>query len=528
MEEKQRGNWSSRFTFILAAVGSAVGLGNAWRFPGLAAKHGGGAFLMAYALLMVVFGVPLLYMEIAIGRKLRKGAPESMRGINKKAEPIGWAAVSNAFVIAIYYAVIFGWVIMMTIYSFKFFNMTGADKNILAGSLFDDLTQTTGKISGHSTMSTPVLMCVIIAWGLIWWCIRNGASSVSKVVKYTVTLPFLCLGIMAVKGLTMNGAGSALKALLVPKWSAFGSATLWMDAAGQVFYSLSIMMAIMFAYGSFLKEDANVAVDGLLIAGADFLTSLLSGIVLFTTMFGVYGSDALVMMKSTGSIGTAFYMYPQAIVNLSGSGLFNSIFAFIFFFCLCTLAIDSAFSIIEGVSTALSDKFRLNRKKTTLYCCLIAGVISLIFVTGAGLAWLDIVDHWCNYFNLVIVGIAETLVIGWFFKTSKVLNEVNRNTNKFKVPAWWFQSTVKVIAPLGLSTLLVWSIVDLIKSGGIYGGYPVWSNIIGGWIITAFVLASGFIIKLIVKKAKQKGFVENEIIWDEQTEQLTETETEKA
>ena len=158
MEEKQRGNWSSRFTFILAAVGSAVGLGNAWRFPGLAAKHGGGAFLMAYALLMVVFGVPLLYMEIAIGRKLRKGAPESMRGINKKAEPIGWAAVSNAFVIAIYYAVIFGWVIMMTIYSFKFFNMTGADKNILAGSLFDDLTQTTGKISGHSTMSTPVLM----------------------------------------------------------------------------------------------------------------------------------------------------------------------------------------------------------------------------------------------------------------------------------------------------------------------------------------------------------------------------------
>ena len=110
MEEK-RGTWSGRITFILAAVGSAVGLGNAWRFPGLAAKHGGGAFLMAYILLMVVFGIPLLYMEIAIGRKLKKGAPESLRGINKKSEPIGWAAVTNAFIKAIYYAVIFGWVI---------------------------------------------------------------------------------------------------------------------------------------------------------------------------------------------------------------------------------------------------------------------------------------------------------------------------------------------------------------------------------------------------------------------------------
>ena len=183
MEEK-RGTWSGRLTFILAAIGSAVGLGNAWRFPGLAAKHGGGAFLMAYILLMVVFGIPLLYMEIAIGRKLKKGAPESMRGIHKRAEPIGWAGVTNAFVIAIYYAVIFAWVILMTISSFKFFNMTGVDKNEQASGLFDSLTQTTGNFTGHKIMSTPVFICLLIAWALSWWCIRNGASSVSKVVKY--------------------------------------------------------------------------------------------------------------------------------------------------------------------------------------------------------------------------------------------------------------------------------------------------------------------------------------------------------
>ncbi len=511
--EKKRATWNSRLTFILAAVGSAVGLGNAWRFPGLCALHGGGAFLLAYVLLMCVFGIPLLQMEIAIGRKLKKGAPEAMRGINKKAEPIGWAATANSFVIAIYYAVVFGWVIMMTLYSWKFATFKG-DTN-KASALWTNLTMAKdelgGKITGSSVMSTPVFVCVIIAWLLIWYCIRNGASSVSKVVKYTVSLPVICLLILAIRGVTMKGAGAGLKKLFVPEFSAFKDPTLWADAAGQVFYSLSVMMAIMFAYGSFLKEDANVAVDGLIIALADFGTSLLSGIVLFTTM---YGSGFKI--ESASGIATAFLYYPMAIVKLTDVGVLNAIFAFVFYFCLCTLAIDSAFSIIEGVSTALSDKFHLNTKKTTLTLCLIAGLISMVFVTGGGVGWLDIVDHWCNSYNLILVGIVETLAIGWLFKPKKVLNEVNRNTKKFKMPSWWFISTIKVIAPVILTAMLSWNLYDLFSDkGGIYGGYEIWQNLVG-WILTALVIASGFIVKLIVNHLKKKkGFVENEVYWDD-------------
>ena len=114
---EKRGQWSSRFTFILAAIGSAVGLGNAWRFPGLAAKHGGGTFLLVYLAAMIIMGIPLLMMEIAIARKFRKGAIESMRGIGKRWEPIGWAATSNAFVIVCYYSVVFAWVILMFVNS---------------------------------------------------------------------------------------------------------------------------------------------------------------------------------------------------------------------------------------------------------------------------------------------------------------------------------------------------------------------------------------------------------------------------
>ena len=146
MSETKRATWGSSATFILAAVGSAVGLGNAWRFPNLAAKHGGGAFLLVYIVAMLIIGIPLLMMEISIGRKMRSGAPGALRRMNKKFEPIGWAATTNAFVIVTYYAVVFAWVIMMAIFSFKFVNMTG--NNEAASGLWATLIKMTGTIKG--------------------------------------------------------------------------------------------------------------------------------------------------------------------------------------------------------------------------------------------------------------------------------------------------------------------------------------------------------------------------------------------
>lgn len=513
MENKKRASWSNRLTFILAAVGSAVGLGNAWRFPGLAAKHGGGAFMLVYILALIVMGIPLLMMEISIGRKMRRGAPESMRGLNKKLEPIGWAATTNAYLIAIYYAVVFAWVIMMAILSFKFANFTGDP--VGASKIWSTAINTTGNFSGFDTISSLVLVCLLLAWIFIFVCIRNGAQSVSKVVKFTVFAPVVCLVIMAVKGITMSGAFEGLKQLFVPDFSKLSDPNLWVDAFGQVFYSLSIMMAIMFAYGSFLKDEANIAVDSIIIALSDFLTSVLSSIVLFTTMYGV--GNTIDDMSASG-ISTAFIIYPQSIVCLTDSGVFNAIFAFIFYFCLCTLAIDSAFSIIEGVSTAVSDKFKLKRTKTTLICCIIAGIISISMTTGAGLAILDVVDNWCNSYNLVIVGIFECIAVGWCFKTTKVLDEVNRNTVKFKMPKWWFITSIKYLSPVLLTAFFVWNVVTLFINGGIYGaadGYTLTSNVICGWLLTAITVASGFIVKLIVNRLKKNGFTENNMTWDE-------------
>ena len=507
-----REKWSSRSAFILAAIGSAVGLGNAWRFPGLAAKYGGGAFLFVYLIAMLVIGIPLLMMEISVARYTRQGAPGSMRALNKKAESIGWIAVSNGIGISIYYAAVFAWVILMFVISFKFMSMTGDTD--AASNLWASTIKTTGTTTGFTTISWPVLGCLIAAWVLCYVCIRNGTTTVGKVVKFTVSLPVICLLIMAIRGIMMPGAMSGFAKLFIPDWTALADSNLWIDAIGQVFYSLSTSMAIMFAYGSYLDKESNIVVDTIIIAFSDMFISILAGIVMFTTMAGVGMLDNM----SASGIATAFIIYPQAIVKISNNGVFNMIFAFIFYFCLITLAIDSLFSIIEGISTAVSDKFRLNKKRTTLIICIIEGIISLIYVTGAGLAVLDIVDYFINSYTLIITGVLEMIAAGWLFKTTKILEELNRNTNKFKMPAWWFLPSIKVISPIVLMGLFAWNMYNLIKDGGIYGAadnYSLTANIIFGWAVAALILVSGFIVKIIVKAKEKSGYKEDERTWDD-------------
>ena len=498
-----RDKWKNRGAFILASIGSAVGLGNAWRFPGLCAKYGGGAFLFAYLICMVVLGIPLLMMETAIGRKAKGGAPKALRTVNKKAEPIGWASVANAFVILTYYAVVFAWCIMMCLLAYKF--ATSYSTPETASNLWMDSIGATFKTSflgDGGNIKILLFICVIIAWGFIYGCIRNGASQVGKVVKYTVFLPILMLLILAVKGFINNPyLGEALSQLFVPKWSEFGDIELWVNAMGQSFYSLSIMMAIMYAYGSYLKDDSNIAVDSIIIAFSDLAISVLSGIVLFTTM---YQTGQTVGDMSASGIATAFIIYPTAIVNLTSIGVFNAIFGFVFYFMLCTLAIDSAFSILEGIATSVSDKFKTPKRKTTLIIAIIAAAISIVYITGAGVGYVDIVDNWTNQYTLIIIGLLETILIGWFFKPKKVLKEINKNTNKFKMPRWWFETSVKFLAPLALSFLLVWQIVILIKNGFRYDtSYNLAAEIIAGWLVTILVFSSGFFINLYMKKSKR-------------------------
>ena len=185
---------------------------------------------------------------------------------------------------------------------------------------------------------------------------------------------------------------------------------------------------------------------------------------------------------------------------------------------LVTLAIDSAFSIVEGVSASLADKFHADPKKTTRKICVVAALISLLYITKAGLAWLDIVDNWTNQINLILIGVLECIAVGWCFDVDKVLRQVNRNTDKFKVPRFWFRTSIRYIAPIALSILFIWNLYNLfVVKGGTYN-YAVWAECLAGWLVSALVFASGFIMKIIVSLKKRKGYVESEIVWEEEKE----------
>ena len=505
MEKKN--TWSSRTTFILAAVGSAVGLGNAWRFPGLCAKHGGGSFILVYVVSMLVIGLPLLMMEVSIGRKSHQGAAGSFRSLSPRLEPIGWMATANAFFIVAYYAIVFAWVLIMIPGSFQFAHMTG--DSAAASAVFGNLIQTTWDVVDYH-IPPQMLAAFLVAWGSIYYCIRDGASSVGKVVKYTVFLPVLLLAVMAIKGLFMPGALDGMKMLFIPSMSALADPSLWVDAVGQTFYSLSIMMAIMFAYGSYLHKTTNLMVDCGVIALSSIAVSVLSGIVMFSTMGGVGMLDNF----SASGVATAFVIYPQAIVNLTGSGIFNALFGIAFYLMLVTLAIDSAFSIVEGVSGSVSARFGWNAKKVTRVICIAAACISVIFITRAGLAWLDIVDHWANQVTLILIGVLECIAIGWCFDLNKVYHQVCLKAERMRMPRWWFFGCIRFVAPALLAVLFAWNMIDLfVNQGGRYG-YASWAEFIGGWLVCIIVFASGFIIPAIIKKKNLPDNVDPHI-WDD-------------
>lgn len=518
---EQKGKWGSRMNFILAVVGAAVGLGNAWRFPGLMALHGGAAFLFAYVLGMLIFGIPILMAEIAIGKKARGGAIRSFATINKKTKNVGWAMTFNIMFIASYYAIVFAWVILMMVNSYRFAGLTGNTEG--AKELFTNLISVTQTTNGWDVWSPRVIVFAIIAWVLIYLCIRDGANSVNKVTKFTVFGPIIIMVILAIKGIAMPNSGAALAKLFVPDINAFYDITLWTDAIGQVFNSMSIGCAVLFTYGSYLEKDSNIAVDSVIVALSDTFCSILASVVMYTTM----GSVGMLDDMTSSGISTAFEVYPQAIVMFSNNGIVNAIFGFLFYACLVTLAIDSAFALVEGISDSFSSYYGWNHKKVTAVVIMILAVFSLVYVNGAGFAILDIVDHYTNDVNLIIIGILECIVFAWVFDSEKIYIEVNKNMKKFKMPRWWLKISLKFISPILLIFLFVFNMIVNGEDFLFYGansGYSKVYNVIFGWIPFLIVFFAGVIIKFIEKRKHKVCDVPD---WGEIESQHTEEITEK-
>ncbi|MFW5699125.1 MAG: sodium-dependent transporter, partial [Planctomycetota bacterium] len=328
---KQRESWGSRAAFVLAAIGSAVGLGNLWGFPYKLYAYGGGAFLIPYFIAMVVIGLPLLIMEFAVGHWAQNSAPGSFARILRRHRFVGWWLSLLAFVIITYYVVILAY---CTIYLWHSLGgMFGASvpwahSADAAGQHFASV-HAAGESGGPHW---PVVLGSLVTWLLIYFCLFRGVRWVSKVVLLTVPLPWLMLVVLTVRGLTLEGSQTGLSFYLDPDWSKLAVASTWQMAFGQVFFTLSLGFAVMLSYASFLHRRSDLNNNAAIIALGDLATSFVAGLAVFGTLgaLAFTQGEAVEEVVSAGP-GLAFVSFPYALAQLP-EGV--AVFSFIFFIAL--------------------------------------------------------------------------------------------------------------------------------------------------------------------------------------------------
>ncbi|KPK36398.1 MAG: transporter [Nitrospira bacterium SG8_35_1] len=477
----KREQWKSQFGFLLAAVGSAIGLGNIWRFSYMAYSNGGGAFLIPYVIALLTAGVSLLILEFAIGHERIGSAPLAYAKIRHNWEWLGWwAVIFVMFGIELYYVVIIAWCLNFFLLSFDL--GWGSDPNNYFFKEFLVLSEGPADIG---QIRTPILASLIAVWALNWIIVYRGIRKGIEIAnKIFMPLLFVLTAILVFWALSLDGAIDGIKAYLTPDFSKLQEPKVWIDAYSQIFFTLSLGFGIMIAYASYLPAKTNITKSAILTAVINSGYSLFAGFAVFSVLGFMASSQGKPISEVvTKSIGLAFVAYPQAVSIMPGGNLFGAIF----FLSLVIAGISSSISIIEAFTSAAVDKFAIDRKKLVSGVCALGFLGSIIFTTQAGLFWLDIADHFLTHYGLVVVGIAECVLVGWFFNLDVLRKHVNK-ISSIHLGAWW-NFLIKIFIPLVLGIILVGDLYSELKEP--YEGYS-WAALISigvDWVLLTFIAA---------------------------------------
>ena len=467
--EEQRENWGTRGGFILAAVGSAVGLGNLWAFPYKLYSYAGGAFLIPYIIAMFAVGVPILILEFSLGHYTQRAAPNAFAKCGKKYEFVGWWGVVLGFAIITYYPVILAYC-----FHYLYFSVVGilnGGSLPWAGSGAEGIRQAHDfffktYLNYHEGFSLgevrwEILVTLFVSWLTMYFCIFKGVKLVGKIVWLTVPLPWLMLLILTVRGLTLEGSVEGLVYYLEPNWHELAKPTTWRFAFGQVFYSMSIAFGVMVTYASFLHRKSDINNNAAIIGLSDFATSFIAGLAIFATMGGMAfltkasGNPVPVEEVAKSGPSLAFIAFPYALAQLP----YSAWFSFIFFFALVTLGVDSAFSITETVLTSIVDKTGWKRSIVLPLMSVVGLVFGVVYVTQGGLNWLGAIDGFINgTWGIALLGLLECAVLGWLYNVDDLRRHANSRSD-WKLGKSW-NVAIKVVVPILLGTLFFWSMYD--------------------------------------------------------------------
>ena len=490
MSSDTRGQWKSKVGFVLAASGSAIGLGNVVFFGSNAYSYGFGAFYLPYLIALFLVGVPVLIAELGLGSMTQRSFPPSLARVGGKwGELAGWWALLNASFITMYYITILSWVTGMFLGAF--------------GPLWDERTATPGYAmeslaNPHGfffrMISSPwIIVLVFVVWVFNLLIVRRGVSSIEPVVKVFVPLMWIFMIALIVRGVTLPHGEEGVYLLFTPDFAVMSDPAVWRGAVSQIFFSLTLGFGVMTAYASYLPRDADQINNGIVTACLNCGFEYIAGLAIFSLLF------AFAIVPQAGTLSMIFFVVPQGIASMPAG---VKVFGVLFFLLLVMAGLSSSISLIEGLNCALIDKFGWARRKTLL----VSGAIGLVGSVGfalpviidpklswngtLGLTLIDLVDHWSFSYGLLIVGLVECLFIGWMLPVETLRQSLNRNS-RFQLPRA-FNGLIKVVIPAALLFVLVSSTWQELQ-GDIYGfsaQRPHWQQMLPYLALAVWLIGS--------------------------------------
>lgn len=445
MKEAKRSTFSGKIGFVLAASGSAVGLGNLWRFPYLAAKYGGGIFLLIYLLLAVTFGFTLMITEIAIGRKTRRSPMEAYGKLNKKWKWLGYISTAVPVIILPYYCVIGGWVI-----KYAAIMITGGVQQAAGDGYF---------ASFIAQPFEPLIWFFIYATATALVVFLGVDKGIEKMSKYLMpVLLVLTIG-LSIFVICQPGAMEGVVYYLKPDFSKLSVMT-FVAALGQLFFSMSLAMGIMITYGSYAKSDSNIVSSTRQIESFDTAVAFLAGLMIVPSVFVYSGGDESALGQGPGLM---FDTLPKVF---AGMPLGNVVGA-AFFILVLFAALTSSVSVMEAIVAGMTDKYKIPRKKAAVIVYIYALLIGMFCAFGFSL-WknftimdlsiLDFLDFISNSVIMPIVGMLTCIMVGFVIKPKAITDEVELN-GRFREKKF-YNIMVKWIAPVCIFAILISSVLN--------------------------------------------------------------------
>ncbi|GFO21963.1 hypothetical protein PoB_004846800 [Plakobranchus ocellatus] len=545
---EDRGQWGNKAEFILSCVGLSVGLGNVWRFPYIAYENGGAAFLVAYFVLQLLIGKPMYFMELVMGQFSAKG-PTKVWEMNPSAKGIGIAMCIISLIVAVYYNVIMAYTLYFFFSSMQKdlpwteckeewiiedncveerrpapplctdnstemalltactctnnatidsalenFNCTRTIANATtAAELFFEREVIQRSVGVEpENMGEPLwrlTLCLLLSWLVVVFCLIKGIKSSGKVVYFTATFPYIILLILLVRGCLLDGAIDGIDFLFVPKWDKLTDLDVWVAAAGQMFFSLSVSFGGIIMYGSYNRFRNQVYYDALFISIMDLVTSVIAGFVVFTTLGGMAKTiGSTVDQVAKGGYALAFVVYPEALSNLPPPQLWS----ILFFFMLFTLGLDSEFGLMETVLTCLQDEFPKTRKYKS-YICVGLGIscflLALPCVCPGGDYVVTIMDHYGADFSVLFLSCFEVISVMWVYGVMRFIKDIEYmlGSKPHGWPYWVF--CWSVTSPVLIALLVTYRMINY--SSPQYPNdedFPEFAQAIG-WILLAVALS---------------------------------------